>query len=316
MSERIDLKSCCDILKEMNDVLILSHKSPDGDTIGSAFSLAMILKSMGKRVSIACNDEIPTKYSYFTSKISLDNFEPKAIVSVDVADTSLLGDKLKIYADKIDLAIDHHVSHKDFANKVYLNHENGSNCENIFEIAQYLNISINKDMANAIFTGVSTDTGCFKYPNTTSKTHIIAAKLMDLGAESAFINKLMFDTKTKTKVMLEKNVLENMEYYFNDKCALTVITKEMLKNSGATDEECDGISAIPRLIEGVEVGVTVREKDNGYKLSLRSNNYVDVSKLCGKFDGGGHIRAAGCFISDNLTEVKKKILSEIEKELH
>ncbi|MEG0899353.1 MAG: DHH family phosphoesterase [Oscillospiraceae bacterium] len=315
MSEKLDLKSCCEILKKMEDILILSHKSPDGDTIGSAFALGEILKLMGKRARIECSDEIPQKYSYFTDELAYESFPPKSIVSVDIADISLFGEKLNQYSQNVDLAIDHHISHRDFAKNTYLNAESAANTENIFEIAQMLDIKINKNIANALFTGLTTDTGGFKYPNTTPKTHIIAAELMKLGAESAMINKLMFDTKTKAKLSLERQVLDNLEYYFDNKCALTVVSKAVMDSSGATSEDFDGISALPRLIEGVEVGITIREKDDGYKLSLRSNDYVDVAKLCGKLGGGGHTRAAGCFIKEDLSKTRDIILKLVEQDL-
>ena len=291
MSNRISISECADLLKQMDDILILTHKSPDGDTIGSAYGLLGIFHLLGKKAKVICTDNIPNKYNYFTEKILSDDISPKFIVSVDIADTTLLGESLEAYADKIDLAIDHHISHRDFAKNIFLDAKSAANTENIFMLAKELSLKIDKDIANALYTGISTDTGCFKYQNVTSKTHIIAGELVDMGIDNANINKIMFDTKTKERLCLELMAMSSIEYYFDNKCSVITVTNADIEKSGANEEDFGGISALPRMIEGVEVGVTIKEKADGYKLSLRSNNYVNVSEICQKLGGGGDRRA-------------------------
>ncbi|MEG1994133.1 MAG: DHHA1 domain-containing protein, partial [Oscillospiraceae bacterium] len=160
---------------------------------------------------------------------------------------------------------------------------------------------------------ILTDTGCFKYSNTSSNTHIIAAHMIDAGASHAKINNELFDTKSKARLELEKEVISGLEYYFDNRCAVIHISNYLLEKTGASDEEIEGLSAIPRQIEGVEVGITLREKENGYKISMRTTAYVSACEICKSLGGGGHARAAGCFIEGNLEEVTKKIVSEVGK---
>ena len=179
-----------------------------------------------------------------------------------------------------------------------------------------MNVKIDNKIAECIYTGISTDTGCFKYSNATPKTYRIAADMIELGARSAFINRLMFDTKSKQRVELEKLVLETLEFFCDDKCAVVYVTHDMQVKSGTADDDIEGISSIPRGIKGVQVGVTLREKENGiFKISLRTNDELNASDICKKFGGGGHPAAAGCTIHGGLENAKKSIVEAISDEI-
>ena len=309
----IDVKQAAELLKSQNDILILSHQSPDGDTLGCAFSLCYALKQLGKRVRFECEDEIPKKFYFLCKELTFEQFEPNFIVAVDVADSKLLGDETeKKYQGKVNLCIDHHMSHRPFAEKIVLENRAAA-CEIMLDVITELGVKFEKNIADCLYTGISTDTGCFRYSNTTVHTHLSAARLIEYGADSSEIDRRMFETKTKTYMMLERLALNSLEMYFDDRCAVMCVTKEMFRLSGSNESECDGISALPRQIEGVLAGVTIREKgENEYKISLRTNAPLDASKICERMGGGGHQRASGCTVNGSLAMVKQIVLNNIK----
>lgn len=312
----VDLKKISNILKEKNNFVLLTHQYPDGDTLGSAFALCRALQSMGKYAKILCNDNISDKFDYIYNCIDIQDFEEKFIVSIDIADPQLLGDNLSCYKDKIDLCIDHHASNTNYAKMNFVDPSAAATAEIMADIIKEMNVKIDNKIAECIYTGISTDTGCFKYSNATPKTYRIAADMIELGARSAFINRLMFDTKSKQRVELEKLVLETLEFFCDDKCAVVYVTHDMQVKSGTADDDIEGISSIPRGIKGVQVGVTLREKENGiFKISLRTNDELNASDICKKFGGGGHPAAAGCTIHGGLENAKKSIVEAISDEI-
>ena len=310
----ISLSRVCEQLKSGNDYLILMHASPDGDTIGSATALCLALQKMGKRVKCRCADTIDSKYLYMFNDIKTQDFEEKCVISVDVADTKLLGKLKEEYEDRIDINIDHHISNKMFAKVNYVVGESGANCENIYDIIKGLNAEIDGNIANCLYTGISTDTGCFKYSNTTARTFRIAADLLDLGADTAYINRILFETKSKARIEVEKQALENMEFHCRDKVALILITDKMQEK--ATLSDLEGITAMPRTVEDVLIGITLKHKgENLYKVSVRTFEPIDASAICSNFGGGGHSAAAGCEMHGSLDEVKLRLLEVCKKEL-
>lgn len=309
----IDVLAAAKILSQQDNILILVHGHPDGDTLGCGYSLCRALISLGKKAAVSCSDSIAPKYSYLFEDIKSQEFEPDFIVAVDVADTKLLGQKNEeLYANKIDLCIDHHGSNHLFAKKTLLDPSAAAACEIILDVIKELGASITPQTANCIYTGLSTDTGCFRYSNVTPKTMRIAADMIEAGADHARINTLMFETKTKSYVALEKMCLSGMEMFLDEKCAIITITKDMFEKSGSNESECDGIASIPRQIEGVIVGATLRERPDGsFKVSMRTHSPADACVICAKMGGGGHPRAAGCQLSGPLQAAKSLLLKNI-----
>lgn len=304
-------------LKEQNNILIVTHRNPDGDTLGCAFALLRGLLSLGKTARVACSDAIPQKYAYMWTGISQADFAPDYVVAVDIADEKLLGEPLySAFGDKVDLCIDHHLSNTRYAGALYLR-ECAATCELIYEVLVALGVVMTREIADCLYTGLSTDTGCFRYSNVTPDTLKLAAKMLEAGADAAEINRVMFETKTRTYLKLEELVLKTLEMFFDGRCAVVTITQEMFRISGSDESECDGIASLPRKIEGVVVGVTLREREGGtFKVSLRTYAPVDAAKVCGKMGGGGHARAAGCELqADNLEAEKQKLLEIIRAEL-
>ena len=303
-------------LKEEDNYLILTHASPDGDTLGSASALCRALRALGKRVNVACSDPIPPHCLFLMEEDLPQAFEYRQIVAVDVADVKLLGERLSVYADRIDLCIDHHPSNCVAANLLLVDTEAAAAAEVIYELILLLGVPLDQQMAVQIYTGISTDSGCFRYSNTTARTHRIAAALFEVGFDHAEIDRNMLETKSHARVRLEQMVLETIEYHFDGMCALVAVTEEMRQQSGALESELDGVSQIPRQIEGVEVGVTLRQKNAcEYRVSLRTNRWLNASDICAHLGGGGHLRAAGCRIHGDLEEAKRQILGAIAKEL-
>ena len=311
----LDLRQTCDFILEHDNYLILTHAMPDGDTLGSAYALCAGLINMGKKAKVVCSDELPRQYEYFTKKVVFPEFSEETIISCDVADRKLLG-KYEELADRVELAIDHHVSHRAFAKRLYLDGTAAAACECIYDIFFMLNQPLDLVMAEALYTGISTDTGCFKFSNTTPKTLVTAAALMEKDVDFAEINRIMFDTKTHGRMAIEKKAMNKVKLYFEGQVAVMSVTTKMKLDSGCTDGDLEGITAIPRTIEGVKIGVTLRQKaPRVWKVSMRSYPPYDVSQICACMNGGGHKYAAGCELSGTVRQVKKEILKHIKKAL-
>jgi len=313
----IDLDRAVSLLRDAQDIEILSHHFPDGDTLGCAAALCHALHLLGKRARCTCADPVSEKYSFLFEEIEKQEFPAKFVASVDVADIKLLGPVLAAkHAGKIDLCIDHHGSHQVFAKESYVDSTAAAACEIIYEVICRLGVVPDQVIARAIYTGITTDTGCFRYTNVTARTHEIAAQVIRTGINAADINREMFETKTRARLEMERSVLDSIEFYFDSRCAVMRISRDMIETSGADEGDLDGLSAIPRQIEGVLVGVTMRErKIGGYKVSLRTLPQVNAAKICAEFGGGGHIAAAGCTIEEDFGPAREKILTVIGKVL-
>ena len=312
----IDLITAVDFLKNNDKYLILTHAHPDGDTLGCAFALREALVSLGKSVAVSCSDSIPSKYGYMGTADEEDVDFDK-LITVDVADAKLLGKSFEEkFGDRVDLAIDHHGSNRLYAERTLLDSSAAAACEIILAVIRELGVSVTKSIADNIFTGLSTDSGCFRYSNVTPRTLRMAADMIEAGAEYSKINTVMFETKTKTYVALERLALESMKMLLDDRCAFITITQDMFRESGSDESEVDAIAAIPRQIEGVLVGVTMRERTDGtFKISMRSHEGIDVSAICAMMDGGGHPRAAGCTVSGDVEKARETVISCIKEYL-
>ena len=307
MSE-ITLRDAAKRLLEADDVLLLLHDFPDGDTIGSGVAVGLALRAMGKRARIMCPREIGEKYDYLTATLPDDDFAPRYIVAVDVADDKLLGGLRESYAGKIDLVIDHHPSNRRFGKENLVLGEAAAACEIVKHLLDEMSAPITPEIASALYTGIATDTGCFRYTNTTSDSHRIAADLTDAGAKVAHVNRVMFDTVSPNRIAVEQAVLRDLQYLDDGRIAIMTLPLSLTESVGAADDELEGITALPRKIEGVLLGITLREKAPGvYKISMRSHVPVDASVLCGKFGGGGHVCAAGCELRGSVEEVRETL---------
>lgn len=303
--------AAAEFLKENNDFVILTHANPDGDTIGSGYALNAVLKAMGKRSGVLCGDPIPPKLRFLESDEPI-NFKPQTVVAVDIADERLLGGLKEQFEGKIDLCIDHHGSNMKYAKMLYLEADSASCCECVYEVIKSLGAVVTPFVASALYLGMATDTGCFKFSGTTPRTHRFAAELMELGADFDAINRAMFETKSKSRIELERQVLDGIEFICDGRCAVVTVTREMIESMGCEQTDLDSVSSLAREIEGVKIGVTVKEQSSGtFKVSIRTYEPYDASEICKTFGGGGHKRAAGCEFKIPLAEVKSALFETI-----
>ncbi|MDR2656120.1 MAG: DHH family phosphoesterase [Oscillospiraceae bacterium] len=311
---RISLKTAADLIRRKDNILILSHRNPDGDTLGSAFALCYSLLKLGKKVRVDCSDGFPERYGFLYEGYKPPApFEPEFVIAVDTADTVLLGQKFAVFADKTDLCIDHHLSNTFYAENTLLE-DCAAAAEIIYALIQELQIPIDALTAACVYTGISTDTGCFKFSNTSPNSHVIAAEMMKLGAPVRIINYLMFEKKSKGRFAVERTVYSTVEFFFDGRCSLVHIPLELIASAGTNSYEIEGIAAVPRQIEGVEIAFTLFERSDGsYRVSVRSSDDFDSSGIAKAFGGGGHFAAAGCTVAGNFEEVRSRLLAETGK---
>lgn len=324
MATRLTLEQAAQFLQAAQDVLILAHKSPDGDTLGSGFGLLHALRGMGKRAWLACSDPIPPHYAYLMGGLTDAVWEdgagmiPQTVVAVDIADTKLFGEKLRGFADKVQLCIDHHSSNTGYAKYLLLRPNAAANCELMLDLLETMKLPLTEQIANCLYTGLVTDTGCFRHSSTTVASHRAAEKLLQAGADMRMINRLAFESVSRGKVALLVEAMQQIRYELDGRCAILVLPRDRINALGVADDELEGIAALPRQIEGVQVGVTLRQYKSyrGYKVSVRTDGIIDASAICARLNGGGHRGAAGCNVEElPLEEVYRRVLRSVEQEL-
>lgn len=299
------------ILKEKNNFEILTHNYPDGDCLGCGYGLCLGLQQLGKNARVVTT-ALPKNFQFLTKGVKEQVFQPEYIISTDVADEKLLGCNQEKYQGKIHMCIDHHKENRVDAVVKYVDSTAAAACEIIYRLLLEMGVTITKEIANCLYTGISTDTGCFRYTNTTADTMRIVAELFEIGCDRDYINKVMFETKSKMRIEIEKEIYETMIFCCDDKCAMIYTTVEMAQRAG--DDDLEGIASIPRQIEGVRMGITIREKPDGvYKVSVRTNGDIDACKFCKQFGGGGHVAASGCTIQGTLESVIDKLKKAAEE---
>lgn len=316
MSEILDFAAVISRLLKAENILLLCHKNPDGDTLGSAGALYHALKDLGKTVAVLCADPIPARYGYMQLGLFDGSFVPAYVAAIDVAGIQLFGDGAKPWCDRVDLCIDHHPSNSGYADAMLLDGEAAATAEIMYGLLQQMGTEFTVVIANCLYTGLSTDTGCFKFANTRARTHEVAARLMELGAETVDLNAILFESKSKARLAIECLAMQSLEYYFDGQCAVVCLSKEQIAASGAEPADLEGVTGIARAIEGVKVGITMRQQPTGsYKVSVRTIPGVNASAICQRLGGGGHAQAAGCEILGSQDNARAALLAEVEKVL-
>ena len=300
------------LLRTFDNVLILTHVRPDGDTVGCAAALCAGLRRLGKTAYLLPNPELTkTSAPYFTPYTAPTDFAPECVVSTDVATTNLLPENAKVYMDRIDLAIDHHPSFEHFGKANIVRSEAAACGELIYDILAHLG-PVTAEMALPLYVAVSTDTGCFAYTNTTSYTHAVAAALLRTGIDYRTVNKVFFRTKSRRRMQLEGAMLNDCEFYDNDRVAILSVPMSLMERVGADESDAEDLSALGGQIEGVDCAVTMRElRPDVWKMSVRTGERVNATEVCRLLGGGGHAAAAGCTVEAPWAEAKKKILAAI-----
>ena len=305
-------------LKNAKTIVILTHESPDGDAISSSLSVMHALAQFGKNADVV----IPEHAKDFDFLPGADQIlnsgkeeQYDLAISVDCTDLKrLAGGKEFFETAKKTVEIDHHSVNAMFADYNYVDPVSPSCCQVLIAMFEYYGVEITKEIANCILTGMITDTGGFQWGGVTPETFEFAAELIRKGAKIKEICRKALRNKTKAHCKLERLVYDRLEFYEDDKIAISYITIEDNQNTGAKLGDEEGLTEMLRDIEGVEVAVLLKEKEgkNGYKASLRSHETINVSEICLLLGGGGHPGAAGCFIPGTLEQAKTKILDAIK----
>ena len=319
-----NIENIIDYINRSNDFIVTSHISPDGDNIGSTLSMYNSLKKLKKNVYYVLDDTPPKNLEFLLKDVNIlksneFNIDKFNIISLDCGDRKriCLSDEIKDKAQKI-ICIDHHASNDKYGDLNYIDTNASSTCELVYNVLVAYNKKYNIDLideniATFLYTGLVTDTGNFMYSNTHPTSFDMAKNLLLKGAKKESIIQNIFQSNSANYYKLLGEALNTLDIIYN-KVACISINKEMLKRNIISFNDVDGITSYTRDIEGVEVGILLKEKkDNEIKVSLRSKSYVDVSKIAQSFGGGGHIKAAGCTIYDTIENAKKKIIESVLK---
>lgn len=307
-------------IKNAENILILAHEGPDGDAIGSSLAMCLAIKEMGKNVEVLMK-EYPENFSFLPG---IENIKTEAsmekydlAIALDCPDLNRINSIYTKYFEnaKVKAEFDHHNKNSMFADYNIVNHVSPATAQILVSSFDYLGIEITKDIATCLLAGIITDTGGFKNAGITTETFEFAAWALDKGVNISKVYKQSMLTMTKTKFEVQKLAMDRIEFFADGKICFTYMTKEDDKKIGVETGDHDGVVEIGRNIEGVEVSIFVYEKEKGFKASLRSNDYVNVSEICIMFGGGGHIKAAGTSMNLPLEESKKAIIAETIKYL-
>ncbi len=297
-----------DYLERHNNYCILTHRRPDGDTVGSAVGLCLGLRAMGKNAHILRNPELTPKYEPLMAGLTVkEPGDGDLIVAVDVAEDHMLPKAHGYLRNSVDLRIDHHGGNREFTPKSLVDPESASCAEIIWDILGELDIEMDKAMADAIYVGTATDTGCFRFANTNVHTFDCAADCAAAGADVFGWNQVFFETNTLEKLRLQGWMAENVKLFSDGKMAICAIPREVEERIGVDEDDMGNLSSFIRSIEGVCLAGLLRETDDGAKISLRAIPGWDAAAVCAMFGGGGHAGAAGGFIKLPLQEAAKAL---------
>ena len=309
----LSARGAAGFLEALDNVLLLTHVRPDGDTIGSAAALCRALQDCGQTAYLLPNPEITATYAPYAAPYwAPEDWQAEHIVSVDIADASLLPENAQSYRDRIELAIDHHPSQTFFARNTCLEADSAACGEIVYEIIQHLT-ALTADIALPLYVAVSTDCGGFQYGNTTARTHRIAAALMDV-VDVAAVNKTLFRTKSRVRLAMESRMVADMKLFDHQRVVVMEIPLSLRQEMQATDADIEELSALPALVEGTDCGVTLRELRPGtVKVSVRTGPRVDACALCRILGGGGHHAASGATVEGTLDEARMAVLAAYRK---
>lgn len=313
------------IIEEINKsskIAITSHLAPDGDNVGSSLALCLALKKLDKQVDFILDDSIPEVYRFLTGAkevkrhTSFADLNYDLVIAMDCGDLDRIGN-VKMLTEKTRLInIDHHISNTFFGDINLVEDKASATAEIAYKLIKSLGVFIDKDIATCIYTGIVTDTGMFQYSNTSEETHSIAAELIIAGVSPSDIFNKVYQNSPKEKVLLMKEALQSLEFYFRNRVTCISITKRQMDAISKEELDTEGVVNLARDIADVEVAIFLKEKEPGiFKASLRSKSSVDVCAIAKVFGGGGHIRASGCTIEGELEQVKELILREVQKHI-
>ena len=315
MSKMLTIPETAAWLKERDNYLIITHRRPDGDTLGCAGALAQGMREQGKTVYVLYNPEITPRYARFVEDyLAPDGYKPEHTIAIDTASPDLFPKNGGDYIDAISLCIDHHPSNTLYAEYTLLDGGCASNGETIYDLLIEMYGTVSAKSAEGLYVALSTDTGCFAFANTTGDTLRIASLLVEAGAPHRDLNRQLFRTRSRGRIKIEGLIYSGIGFFFGGKVAISTITMEMMESAKASEDDIDDIASIPGSIEGVLAGITIRELTSTHdcKVSVRTGPTVNAHAICARFGGGGHPMAAGFSLEKTADEIKEVLLETLK----
>ena len=307
--KKLRINETAEFLLNHDNYAILTHRRPDGDTIGSSAALCLALRKLGKTAHILTNGEVTSRYAWLHNGLTKPEAEDTdTIVTVDVASPQMLPKEFEKYLGKIALRIDHHGSATSFTEEELVDASAGACAEIVYDVAMEMGVALDAAIADALYVGTATDTGCFRFANTTSHTFAVAAACASAGARIYQLNQELFETNTLGRLKIQSWIVENIRIFAQGKLAVVAIPKAVETAIGVTEDDMDNITAFPRTVAGVCMASTLRENaDGSVKLSVRAIPGYDATVITGKFGGGGHKGAAGATLHMGLADAAKAV---------
>ncbi|MBQ7718557.1 MAG: bifunctional oligoribonuclease/PAP phosphatase NrnA [Clostridia bacterium] len=305
------------VFKEAHKIALLPHENIDGDALASCLALKNFITAVGGDATVIAEGDIPSNlkflgddYVLYDKDISLPVFD--VAVAVDCGSTDRFENRAHIYnGAKTKIVIDHHETNHGFGDLYIVSPESAATCEIIYTFFENFDVPVSEETAKFLYTGIVTDTGGFRFSNTTLKTFEIASNLIKTGINFSKICSNVFESKRIQQLKIEAAAIANVEFYHSGRTVITHVTQEMIDKTGATDGDMNNISSILRSIEGVSAAASLKDKNGVIKISMRSDESVNVAEICGLFGGGGHARAAGATSNLTAEQIKEKIIPEI-----
>lgn len=318
-----DLEQIAAVISESNRILILEHEKPDGDCIGSGLALALVLSSLDKQAVLLSQDPHPATYDFLpgsdfhatASTIEPEDINPDLVVFLDCTDPERAGNALEFAGSTTWINIDHHVSNSQFGDISLVDPDAAATGELVFFLLKTMGVQIDSDVATCLYVALVSDTGGFRYQNTSPRCFHVAAELIDLGANPSQVADYLYETRSLSSLLLLKESLHTLRMDKGGKLASIEVTAKMMEDVGAVYEDADEIINYPRSIAGVEVAVCFKENQErtGIHISLRSRSKVDVSEVAVSLGGGGHPRAAGVVLQGSLEQVKSRVFGVLDE---
>ncbi len=300
---------CAAYLLTHDNFTILSHRRPDGDTIGSSAALCLGLRQLGKTAHVLENREVSQRFAWLHEGLTKKEVqEGDTLVSVDVASPGMLPLAFQSLLGSIALRIDHHSSATSFAEEELVDGGSASCAELVWDVLSMMGVRADQKIAEAVYVGVSTDTGCFRFANTTAHTFAVAAECARGGARIYELNQELFETNTLGRLRMQAWIVDHMQLLRGGEMAICAIPKAVEKAIGVTEDDMDNISSFPRTVAGVCMAATLRETaDDGVKMSVRAVPGYDATRVTTLFGGGGHKGAAGASVKMSLEEAARAV---------
>ncbi|CAM3893305.1 bifunctional oligoribonuclease/PAP phosphatase NrnA [Cohnella lubricantis] len=323
MSLERQLEEAANFIRGRDEFLIVSHVQPDGDAISSTAAVGWLLGKLGKQYAMYNDGPVPSRLSYLwnSEEIATAARPPQKkyrnIILVDCADFARSGAAKELFADEAELLnIDHHPTNDAFGLVNLLQFDAAATAEILFDLIQAFNLPLDADVATALYTGLMTDTGGFRYANTSSHVMNIASRLLDAGADGPALAEKLLERMTMGQMRMIQRALARLSFSEDGRIGWLWVSKDDLSETGASNEDLEGLVNYPRNVEGVEVGLLFKQTEpSSVKISLRSAGLVNVAAVAQQFGGGGHVRAAGCRVAVPLDEAVEQVVGAIRTAL-